>query len=76
LSSFESYVILNSTKTQRLKSWAYKQFESYVVLNSTKTNRFEKCSAFWFESYVIYWIVMGCYPFFVLKYGLWVILFY
>ncbi len=34
---FESYVILNTTKTCTLRVIAISLFESYVILNTTKT---------------------------------------
>ena len=34
---FESYVILNTTKTDLIKFLFNKEFESYVILNTTKT---------------------------------------
>ena len=35
---FESYVILNTTKTNEERTDEELMFESYVILNTTKTN--------------------------------------
>ena len=40
---FESYVILNTTKTNRNRGEIKIMFESYVILNTTKTCRRELC---------------------------------
>ena len=34
---FESYVILNTTKTEPIPKCCNNRFESYVILNTTKT---------------------------------------
>ena len=50
---FESYVILNTTKTKIFTEFSYNMFESYVILNTTKTNRNRGEIKIMFESYVI-----------------------
>ena len=35
---FESYVILDTTKTETLERFKHKLFESYVILDTTKTH--------------------------------------
>ena len=50
---FESYVILNTTKTKNLQVEILYQFESYVILNTTKTYNLHLCLYLQFESYVI-----------------------
>ena len=39
---FESYVILDNTKTQNATQFYKNVFESYVILDNTKTNQIEK----------------------------------
>ena len=53
LPEFESYVILNTTKTKPLEDATHIVFESYVILNTTKTATEEFNKAISFESYVI-----------------------
>ena len=36
---FESYVILNTTKTNGIQCGIKSSFESYVILNTTKTSQ-------------------------------------
>ena len=50
---FESYVILDTTKTKRLESIKNYMFESYVILDTTKTALCTRCPSIQFESYVI-----------------------
>ena len=50
--SFESYVILNTTKTANVASQIPLLFESYIILNTTKTNYVIKKFSCEFESYV------------------------
>ena len=39
---FESYVILDTTKTHSSSHKIISQFESYVILDTTKTNSWQK----------------------------------
>ena len=50
---FESYVILNTTKTGRQAELFEAVFESYVILNTTKTTFLFAICHLLFESYVI-----------------------
>ena len=50
---FESYVILDTTKTYERPSMLTPAFESYVILDTTKTGNGSSSVGSPFESYVI-----------------------
>ena len=50
---FESYVILDTTKTVKDLATAAVGFESYVILDTTKTRVSQSARGCLFESYVI-----------------------